>query len=89
MTKSLAAALTAVGFLLSTSAFAWSENGHQTVGAIADVLIQGTNAEVQVKAILGTAGGQQLLLQTVAVPAKFLNSSANREASNNRQGRLQ
>jgi len=67
MRTKLAAAVTAIGFLLSSPAFAWSENGHQTVGAIADILIQGTNAETQVKSILGTAGGQQLTLQTVAV----------------------
>ena len=63
----LAAVVAAAGITLSTPSFAWSENGHQTVGAIADLLIHGSNAEAQVKSILGTAGGQQLTLQTVAV----------------------
>jgi len=63
----MAAVLAASGTVFSSPSFAWSENGHQTVGAIADILIQGTSAEAQVKTILGTAGGQQLSLQTVAV----------------------
>ena len=63
----LAAILAAVGIVLSGPALAWSENGHQTVGAIADLLIQGSNAGTQVTSILGTAGGQQLTLQSVSV----------------------
>ncbi|HYD81356.1 MAG TPA: S1/P1 nuclease [Paucimonas sp.] len=63
----LAAALAAVGLVLSAQAFAWGENGHQTVGAIANLLLQGSKAEAKVKSILGTAGGQQLTLQTVSV----------------------
>jgi hypothetical protein len=39
----------------STAAFAWDTTGHQTVGAIADQLIAGTNAETQVRNILGTS----------------------------------
>lgn len=65
--KLLMAMLVAVGLVTSTQTFAWSENGHQTVGAVGDRLIAGSNAEAQVQAILGTAGGQQLTLQTVAV----------------------
>ena len=65
--RMLAAILAAVGFALSAPTFSWSENGHQTVGAIADLLIRGSNAGTQVKSILGTAGGQQLTLQSVSV----------------------
>jgi hypothetical protein len=46
---------------------AWSSDGHQTVGAIADALIAGHRAAQQVKSILGTAQGKQLTLSTVAV----------------------
>ena len=67
MYSQYAAVVAVIGLALSSPTFAWSENGHQTVGAIADILLQGTNAETQVKAILGTTGGQQLNLQTVAV----------------------
>ena len=35
-------------------AFGWNSAGHQTVGAIADTLIAGSNAATQVRAILGT-----------------------------------
>ena len=38
-----------------TAALAWDSTGHQTVGAIADQLIAGTNAETQVRKILGTS----------------------------------
>jgi hypothetical protein len=49
-----------IGLLLAgsgatTSALAWDSTGHQTVGAIADRLIAGTNAEAQVRSILGTS----------------------------------
>ena len=37
-----------------TPALAYGRKGHQTVGAIADELIQGSNAEKKVKALLGT-----------------------------------
>jgi len=46
----LALASTAI---LPTSALAYGKKGHQTVGAIADQLLKGTNAEKRVKAILG------------------------------------
>jgi hypothetical protein len=42
-----------VVFLLTATASAWGPDGHHTVGAIADRLAAGTNAENQVKAILG------------------------------------
>jgi hypothetical protein len=40
--------------LFAATAHAWGPDGHHTVGAIADRLIAGTNAEAQVKALLGT-----------------------------------
>ena len=51
---------TVVGLLLicfttSTVTLAWDSTGHQTVGAIADRLIAGTNAETEVQRILGTS----------------------------------
>lgn len=55
-------------FLLAASnAHAWSANGHQTIGSIADSLIAGSRAEREVQAILGSAGGQPLKLQDVSV----------------------
>jgi hypothetical protein len=39
---------------LSTSAFGWGREGHQTVGAIADLLIAGTPAAQKVLEIIGT-----------------------------------
>lgn len=39
--------------LFVATASAWGPDGHHTVGAIADRLIAGTHAEVQVKALLG------------------------------------
>jgi hypothetical protein len=47
--------------------FSWSANGHQTVGAIADGLIKGHNAEKQVQSILGKSGITQLNLSLVSV----------------------
>ncbi|HTO44824.1 MAG TPA: S1/P1 nuclease [Burkholderiales bacterium] len=43
------------GSMATTVALAWDSTGHQTVGAIADRLIAGTNAEAQVRNILGTS----------------------------------
>jgi hypothetical protein len=37
----------------SANALAWTADGHHTVAAIADKLVQGTNAATQVRAILG------------------------------------
>lgn len=68
----LAVALRAVGILLSSPVFARRVNGHQTVGTVADILVQGTNAEARVKSILGSATAQQLSLQTVAVWAECM-----------------
>ncbi len=39
--------------LLAATARAWGPDGHHTVGAIADRLIAGSNAQAQVKALLG------------------------------------
>jgi len=39
----------------ATAALAWDPIGHETVGAIADQLIAGTNSETQVRKILGTS----------------------------------
>ena len=47
-----AAALAAALFVATASA--WGPDGHHTVGAIADRLIAGTNAQAQVKALLGS-----------------------------------
>jgi hypothetical protein len=47
MRLKIAAAIAIVGFALPSQTFAWSENGHQTVDAIADILIQGSNAVTQ------------------------------------------
>lgn len=74
MNSKFAAAIAVVGFTLSGPTFAWSENGHQTVGAIADILIQNSNAGRQVNAILGTINNQQLTLKDVAVWADCVRS---------------
>ena len=47
------AAVLAIAFFTAT-AHAWGPDGHHTVGAIADRLIAGTNAEAQVKTLLGS-----------------------------------
>jgi hypothetical protein len=52
--------ITIIGLLLAgpgatTAALAWDSTDHQTVGAIADRLVAGTNAEAQVRNILGTS----------------------------------
>ena len=39
--------------LVAVSAFGWGDQGHQTTGAIAEKLIQGTPAEAHVRALLG------------------------------------
>jgi hypothetical protein len=43
-----------------SGALAWNAEGHQTVGAIADSLLAGTNAGKEVKKILGSSGTLQL-----------------------------
>lgn len=45
-------ALGILALCASSSALAWGYDGHRTVGAIADQLIRGSNAEKQVKALL-------------------------------------
>jgi len=49
--NSLAPALL-LGLCLASNAFGFGNNGHETVGAIADELIQGTPAEAKVKGLL-------------------------------------
>ncbi|WP_431476136.1 S1/P1 nuclease [Massilia eburnea] len=50
--KKLALIAALSGAFLSTNALAWGNAGHRVVGAIADNLIKGSNAEKQVKALL-------------------------------------
>ncbi|MES2756385.1 MAG: S1/P1 nuclease [Pseudomonadota bacterium] len=50
--KKLACVLALTGAFLSTEALAWGNDGHRAVGAIADKLIKGSNAEKQVAALL-------------------------------------
>jgi hypothetical protein len=54
-------ALCAVAFT-TTSAFGYGDEGHQTVGALADLLIVGTTAETHVRQILGTEKLEQASL---------------------------
>ncbi|MCK9687177.1 S1/P1 nuclease [Scleromatobacter humisilvae] len=51
--RMLRAALALLAALSTTAASAWGPDGHHTVGALADRLIAGTNAEAQVKSLLG------------------------------------
>jgi hypothetical protein len=50
--KKLACVLALTGAFLSADALAWGNDGHRAVGAIADKLIKGSNAEKQVAALL-------------------------------------
>ncbi len=50
--KKLALIAALSGAFLSTNAMAWGNAGHRIVGAIADNLIKGSNAEKQVRALL-------------------------------------
>jgi hypothetical protein len=50
--KKLACVLALTGAFVSANAFAWGNDGHRAVGAIADKLIKGTNAEKHVKELL-------------------------------------
>src|SRR5690349_3146634 len=50
--KKLACVLALSGAFVTANAFAWGFDGHHAVGAIADKLIKGTDAEKQVKALL-------------------------------------
>jgi hypothetical protein len=50
--KKLACVLALSAAFVSTNALAWGNDGHRAVGAIADKLIKGTDAEKQVRALL-------------------------------------
>jgi len=50
--KKLACVIALTGAFLSLDALAWGNDGHRAVGAIADKLIKGSNAEKQVSALL-------------------------------------
>ncbi|WP_426195629.1 S1/P1 nuclease [Massilia sp. DWR3-1-1] len=50
--KKLACVVALAGAFLSADALAWGNDGHRVVGAIADKLIKGSNAEKQVAALL-------------------------------------
>ncbi|QJD99178.1 S1/P1 nuclease [Massilia forsythiae] len=50
--KKLACVLALAGAFVSLDAAAWGNDGHRAVGAIADRLLKGSNAEKQVKALL-------------------------------------
>ena len=50
--KKLACVLALTGAFLSAEALAWGNDGHRAVGAIADKLLKGSNAEKQVAALL-------------------------------------
>ncbi|MFA9218380.1 MAG: S1/P1 nuclease, partial [Sphingomonadaceae bacterium] len=50
--KQLALIAALTGAFLSSNAMAWGNDGHRAVGAIADQLIQGSNAQKQVAALL-------------------------------------
>jgi hypothetical protein len=47
-------ALAVAGILAASSADAWGPDGHQTVGRLADGMLAGTNAEKEVRKILGS-----------------------------------
>jgi hypothetical protein len=50
--KKLAVVLALTGAFVSVDALAWGNDGHRAVGAIADQLIKGSNAQKQVAALL-------------------------------------
>ena len=51
--RTLRALLALAAALFATAASAWGPDGHHTVGALADRLIAGTNAQMQVRTLLG------------------------------------
>ena len=53
MKKLLLGSLLSAAVAMPGLAFAWGADGHQSVGAVADKLLEGTKAGAQVKAILG------------------------------------
>jgi len=50
--KKLALVLALSGAFVSANALAWGNDGHRAIGAIADKLLKGTNAEKQIRALL-------------------------------------
>lgn len=50
--KKLACVLALAGVFVSSNALAWGNDGHRAVGAIADQLLKGSNAQKQVAALL-------------------------------------
>lgn len=50
--KKLAIALALAGAFASSNALAWGNDGHRTIGAIADKLLKGTNAQKMIAQIL-------------------------------------
>jgi hypothetical protein len=50
--KKLACVLALAGAFISSDALAWGNDGHRAVGAIADQLLKGSNAQKQVAALL-------------------------------------
>lgn len=61
--KRFAAALCITGTLIAGNALAWGDQGHRSIGAIADRLLKGTKAEKQVAALL--LPGENLELATI------------------------
>ena len=61
--KRFAIALCLTGTLISGNALAWGDQGHRAIGAIADRLLKGTNAEKQIAALL--LPGENLELATI------------------------
>jgi len=62
MMTALRSAFALAATLACTTAFAWGPDGHHTVGALADRLLEGSHAQAQVKALLG-----ELTLRDAAV----------------------
>lgn len=67
--KQLACVMALSAAFLSTEALAWGQEGHRTVGSIAQKLIKGSNAEKQVNALL-LAGETLESITTLADSAK-------------------
>jgi S1/P1 nuclease len=53
MSSQLIPVLLSASLFLSSNAYSWGHDGHHTVGAVADILLRGTNAEKEVQRILG------------------------------------
>lgn len=61
--KRFVIALCLTGTFISGNALAWGDQGHRAIGAIADRLLKGTNAEKQITALL--LPGENLELATI------------------------